>query len=293
MDRKAFVMGGLLADSAALGAHWMYNQQKIKDTFSNFNDLHAPHAGSFHSAGVKGGQTHYGDQIVWLLESCIPNKAFSAKGFEKLWLAKMRIYNGYKDGASKKSFELLENGGDGGVFSTDLSPIARSIVTIGISDDAHTQYHSSLQQMHLTHRNGKLDRTQKFFCDLFCLLDKEPMSLKKATSQLLKSHRYHWINDLLGDSLSKDVSTAIHDLGSACEIPGALASTIYLFLQEPADYEKLLSANIFAGGDSAARGMLLGAFLAGIAGTDCLPQAWLDQWLAREKVERMLDTLLA
>eukprot|EP00762_Andalucia_godoyi_P002925 ANDGO_04177.mRNA.1 hypothetical protein EMIHUDRAFT_118625 len=58
----------LLADSLALGAHWVYNTAELSQKLGRVDKLLAPTLNNYHAGKTAGAQTHYGDQTLILLE---------------------------------------------------------------------------------------------------------------------------------------------------------------------------------------------------------------------------------
>ena len=58
---KAMVLGSFVADSLALGAHWIYDTALIQKELGRVDALRAPRPDSYHPSKKKGEFTHYGD----------------------------------------------------------------------------------------------------------------------------------------------------------------------------------------------------------------------------------------
>ena len=63
---------------------------------------------------------------------------------------------------------------------------------------------------------------------------------------------------------------AIKVLGQSCSVDDGFAAVIYL-LKRFSNFQEAMEANALAGGDSAARGMIVGAVLGAYGGMDVLP----------------------
>ena len=94
------VMASFVADSLALGAHWIYDTEKIKSNFGRVESLLKPASDSYHATKGKGGFTHYGDQSFVLLESIAAKKGFNPTDFSGRWRALFKDYSGYIDQAT-------------------------------------------------------------------------------------------------------------------------------------------------------------------------------------------------
>ena len=76
-----------------------------------------------------------------------------------------------------------------------------------------------------------------------------------------------------------------------CSVEAALPGTIHLISKYENDFKEALVENVMAGGDSAARGMLVGMVLGAYGGIDALPREWLKTLNARNRIEESLATL--
>ena len=94
------VMASFMADSLALGAHWIYDTEKITSNFGRVESLIKPASDSYHPTKGKGGFTHYGDQSFVLLESIAAKKGFNLSDFSDRWRALFKDYTGYIDQAT-------------------------------------------------------------------------------------------------------------------------------------------------------------------------------------------------
>ena len=68
-NRKAAILAAFAADALALGVHWIYNTHVIDRKYGRVEDLLAPQLAKFHAGKRRGDFTHYGDQMLLLLET--------------------------------------------------------------------------------------------------------------------------------------------------------------------------------------------------------------------------------
>jgi ADP-ribosylglycohydrolase len=68
----------------------------------------------------------------------------------------------------------------------------------------------------------------------------------------------------------KESTEAIKTLGQSCSVEGGFAAVIYLLMRF-SDFQEAMEANVLAGGDSAARGMIVGAVLGAYGGMEVIP----------------------
>ena len=112
--------------------HWVYDQEEIAAAFpSGIRKPEAP-ISKYHDGKSAGELTHYGDQAVMLKRSLEKRSGFDAEGWREDWLAAMRDYAGYVDGASR---ETMKSGGTSPSDSDDLGGAARiaPILDLGLS----------------------------------------------------------------------------------------------------------------------------------------------------------------
>jgi len=82
---KGMVMASFVADSLALGVHWVYNTHVIDRKFGRVEHLEKPLGKSYHGTKGAGDFTHYGDQTLVLLESVAECSGFDLMRFSQSW----------------------------------------------------------------------------------------------------------------------------------------------------------------------------------------------------------------
>jgi ADP-ribosylglycohydrolase len=75
-----------------------------------------------------------------------------------------------------------------------------------------------------------------------------------------------------------------------CNGENAFLSSIYLILKYQDDFKKALLTNVQAGGDSAARGIMIGTILGAYHGIDVLPNDWKEDMKYFEKINSIKKT---
>jgi ADP-ribosylglycohydrolase len=108
--RKALVICSFVGDSLALGAHWIYDTEKIREEFGRVDRLLKPLPGSYHSTKDRGEFTHYGDQAMVLLESVAARGTFDVEDFSILWRALFSNFKRYIDQATKATLQNCAGG---------------------------------------------------------------------------------------------------------------------------------------------------------------------------------------
>ena len=288
--------GALVADAFSLGAHWVYDVNEIREKFPTYDEFHDPMT-QYH-AGKKAGEfTHYGDQAMWLLESIALEKEFSLSSFSNRWKEYMSDYKGYIDGASKITLQNLNDGKsslEAGSSSQDLSVVGRiAPLALLYSSDEKAFEDAAVLQTKMTHNSKSAIDTTRFFAQLLYLVlqGNSPKNsiialLDKTENQDIKN----WIKIAIA-STEHDTLDAIKSCGQSCSVNGSCPSALHLILKYEDDYAEAMRENIYAGGDSAARGMVAGMILGAYNGVDKIPQHWIESLSSKERISEYLGAL--
>jgi ADP-ribosylglycohydrolase len=296
-NKKGMIFGSFVGDALALGPHWVYNTNVIDKKFGRVQQYLDPLA-SYHAGKKKGDFTHYGDQMLLLLEFLATTSGFDQKQFAEAWQSFFNGYKGYRDKATLTTLQNMSEGNnvlESGSSSDDLGGAARiAPIVYGYAHDPESAIQAARHQTALTHNNPSVLDGAEFFVRLaFSALAGEKPS---AAIAALLEDRFQ--NTDIADAVSlglasqdKDTRSVIAAFGQMCSIAAALPSTIHLITKYENDIKEALVENVMAGGDSAARGMLVGMVLGAHGGIDALPQDWLDTLNVRDRIEKSLATL--
>jgi len=262
---SGMLWGSFCADAYALGAHWVYDVKEIENANLNLDGFNSPIT-TYHGSKRAGDFTHYGDQTLWLLESILNEKKFDAIEYAKLWQDNMKKYNGYVDGASKATLEGLNKGLSidvCGSSSRDLSAAGRVAPLIYFyKDDKERLLEAIKLQTNFTHRNESVEESALFFTEL-TLAMVDGVDLNSAITSLSQNYSttlQKWIEQAIQSILLPTV-TAISNFGQSCSVNVGFLGVIHLLIKYQNDYMKALRENVLSGGDSAARGMIVGMVL--------------------------------
>lgn len=262
---SSMLYGAFYGDAYSLGGHWVYDTQELEDVKFKLNECNHP-ISSYHPTKSKGDFTHYGDQMFWLLENLVKEDRFSLIDFGDVWHQNMKEYTGYVDGASKHTMEKLSSERNYfacGSSSSDLSAVSRIFpLIVKYHDDTDEMQEAIKLHTILTHMNKDLLQAAYFFSEIAIAL-LHGTSLNKAIDSSYKHFGDNILKWTEEAKAAKDLDTkeAIKQLGQSCSVNGAFASTIYILLKHQDNFLDALKENMLAGGDSAARGMIIGALL--------------------------------
>jgi len=297
---QAMVMASLVADSLALGVHWIYDTEELAAKVGRVESLLKPDKDSFHPSKDKGDFTHYGDQTFVLLHSIAECKTFELQDFARRWQKFFIDYPGYVDYATKETlnnFSSAKSPEQSGSSSNDLAGASRIAPVVYCLRDNPQQCISAVRsQTMMTHTDpDTLDASEFFARVILCVLDgKAPESAIRwtAVEYFSKSRLFRWAEKGI-DSQDIDSVPAVSGFGMDCHTPHAFPAVIHLIVRHQNNLKEALINNVMAGGDSAARGMLIGMVLGAYLGEESIPAQWLADLKKGHEIRSLLDQISA
>lgn len=265
------IQGALVADAYALGSHWIYDETQLKNLPIDWEALNAPQA-MWHKGKEKGDFTHYGDHGKWLQEYVLAGGHFDPSVYASFWVEKMKDYRGYVDGSSRETLEILKNNPQSlcCAASHDLSIIGRIAPLLLVSDTKEEFLANTQAFVSLTHNSSVVQKAAQFFASV--LFD------VASGADIADTLKYTSVDPLLArshgaaiNSKGQDSFSTIRTFGPACGVEGGFEGTIHI-LASYDDYKSAMIANAQAGGDNAARAMIIGMIM-GAANKE-IPQIW-------------------
>ena len=297
-NAHAMVLASLAADALALGAHWIYDTDKIAREIGRVDRLLAPPPGSYHPTKGRGEFTHYGDQTMILLQSLAATGDFSLDDFSARWRQFASTTGSYLDRATKDSLARFDQGAgpaDSGSPSTDLGGSARiAPLVCRYRDDLDVLLAAARAQTAMTHTGpGTADGTVFIARTAFSVL--HGAAPLEAVTAALESGIGEIDLDLrlrqAIDSADRESVAVIKEFGQMCAINAALPGAVHFIVRYGDNLREALIENDMAGGDSAARGMVIGMILGAAGGLQAIPGDWLQQLAATTEIRRCLDLI--
>lgn len=292
---SGLVLGSLAADSLALGAHWVYDQEALLKTFGRVTDLRAPLPQSYHPRKRQGEQTHYGDQTLVLLDSLAAVGAYDHADFANRWQQLWKNYPDYLDHATKETLANLATGG-GPSDSEELGGAARiaPLLALLANEPLETQIAAARAQTSLTHGTPIAQDAAEFITRVVHAI-LAGAEIWPAIEQAAKA-QYAVLSptEILARveaTRHLDTSAAADELGQACPAEQAIPTILAILQRHAADPETALIENVMAGGDSAARALTLGMILGARYGKDSIPARWREGLVHAPRIEAFLTKL--
>lgn len=297
-NAHAMVLTSFIADSLALGAHWIYDTRVIEQQFGRVENYVKPLKDSYHPAKNQGEFTHYGDQTCVLLESIAAAGGFDPDHFARQWQNLFNSYHGYVDQATRKTLENFAAGkgpAESGSGSSDLGGAARiSPLVYRYWTDSEKLIAAARAQTAMTHNNPQVVESAEFFARVVSkVLGK--ISPLAALEQVMnegfdKAPFNQWVAEGIA-SAGKDSKNTILGFGQMCETGAAFPSVIHLIVKYKDNLKEALVENVMSGGDSAARGMIVGMILGASLGFDALPEKWIKGLKNRDVITSLLEKI--
>jgi ADP-ribosylglycohydrolase len=296
---KAMVLAAFAADSLALGVHWLYDTNQIEGQHGRVIDLLSPSEGSYHGTKKKGQFTHYGDQSLNLLRHLVKHRGhFSLFEYARDWQSLFTDYNGYMDRATKATLQNLGQGHTPdtcGSPSTELGGAARiAPLVYCYREDLAGLLAAVKAQTALSHRgpgavDGAIFLARSCYAILHGLAPREAFiqALANGVPDIDLDLRLRRCLDLPDGSIRQ----TIKEFGQTCSITAALPGAVYTVLQRCNNLEEALIETVMAGGDSAARGMVVGMLLGASLGMEKIPSRWLDNLESYQEIQTALNSL--
>lgn len=295
---KDAVMASFVADALSLGVHWVYDTSEIDNAYGRIETIIKPELVPYHKPKQKGSFTHYGDQMMVLLESVSTVSGFDSDHFGKVWQKLFHSYDGYMDHATNETLDNFKSGKTSetsGSLSLDLGGAARMApLALYFQEDVDALVEAAVVQTAMTHNNRQVIECAELFArtSILALQGLSPTAaLLKSLEAMPGAFELHQMVKSGMKSRTEDTRQTIGKFGQMCSVPAALPSTIHLIVKYEDNLSEALIENIMAGGDSSARGMLAGFIIGSYQGIDSIPDSWLTDMTAYEKILGLMSPI--
>lgn len=294
MKRQAITLMSFVGDALALGPHWVYDQAAIQEMLGRVATYQPPMS-SYHPGKIAGDFTHYGDQTLLLLRSIAVGGGFDLGRFAADWRAfwENAGNHSYRDGATRQTLENLQNGAspdNSGSTSHDIAGAARIgplFLLNWENDDALID--AVRRETAFTHAEAEVVESAEFFARVI-LAVLGGAEISAALDTVMAGRRWKaiptgWLDSAKESAASDEsdnVALAAH--GLTCHTEDAFPGICHLLLRHPENPSSALIQNATAGGDNAARGMILGAVYGAKFRVSALPDEWLTGLNRREEI---------
>jgi ADP-ribosylglycohydrolase len=309
---RGAVWGQFIGDAACLGSHWIYNLADLQRTFpEGLKGFEAPAEGHYHRGKVPGDQTHYGDAALLLLESVAGLTRFDPIDFGSRFVGRLGSpeYKGYIDSASRGTLEAyqvhceehpgrhfgFQNGADDDQLATasrlvpvvlahfcdarlfDMVAAATRVCQNNPRAIAYMRCHALILRELFSGRDvhSALHRVEEF-------VDEASGFAKEILRKIRGAFQVKHLS----------VTDATLQFGQSCPLICSFPAAVHTAVKYPDRFSRAVLATAAAGGDSAGRASMIGAWLGAYLGQQGIPLAWRRRLNAGKRIEKCLDRLL-
>ena len=184
---------------------------------------------------------------------------------------------------------------EAGSPSDDLAGAARiAPLVFCYQDDVDELVTAARAQTRMTHNHPVVVDSAEFFARVswMGLQGRPPVS---AMDELSRQHFEespisHWVKEGIA-SKDMDSLSVITEFGQSCHVEDAFAGVVHLIAKYEQDIEEALVQAVMSGGDSAARGMVVGMVLTARLGEQGIPGQWVSGLKQKQEILALLDKI--
>jgi ADP-ribosylglycohydrolase len=310
---RGAIWGSLVGDAFCLGSHWIYSLNELEKKFpGGIKGFETPSPGHYHFGKQSGDFTHYGDVALLMLSSVAECGQFEAIDFGSR-LTRLMIeenYTGYRDHAIKG---MLEN------YLTHINtrPAVPFDFQQGADDDQPATV-THLAPVVVAHLNTKDILNTVAKTTRVCQNNSRAIAFSQATALLL----YKLLNGSTPETAvvetrhiikSADIGNlevnkrmkiacaarmlsamdATMLFGQSCPLYSSFTAALHTMLVCSNDFELAIHSTAQAGGDSAGRASMVGAWLGAHLGIQAIPGAWLARLSVHDRIEADVERIVA
>ena len=296
---SSIVLNSLIGDALSLGAHWIYSQREIAEKFGRITGYAAP-ATHYHPRKQAGDFTHYGDQTMILLRSLAKHGRFDLPAFAAEWQAFWEdpATLSYRDGATRATLSNLQQGlppENAASPSNDIAGAARIAPLFLLEWDSPEELIAAARaQTAFTHGDPSVAETAEFIARVTLAVQAGATiadALRDAASLThWKAIPGEWFAAAVASDASQGTDAAAAKAhGLTCHVPEAFPAISHLLLRHPDDVATALRINVEAGGDTAARGMIMGMIYGAQSDAAALPDEWITGLRSLAEIQQLIS----
>ncbi len=269
------IIGGLVADAASLGLHWLYDVKRIIEVIEAHNSQptfvpidakhYAGEVGYFaHGHKQTGMLTQYGESLKLMIKSINACEGhFNVESVQRHFkntFGPGGSYHGYIDKPTAGTLNNLEQDltEPSGIDDDQLPALAR-LAPVVLAYYQQDNFNSIIQQtIQITNTHPDALAYGQVYADLLALV-LNGSELKIALQQVAEKAPDN-IRKALKAALNSNVSNSVQygeTTGRACPLSQAMPLCFHV-LNNCESYQQAIETNILAGGDNAGRAIVIG-----------------------------------
>lgn len=310
---RGALWGGLVGDAFCLGCQWIYSQKEIAQRFpKGIKGFETPYPEHYLFGKKSGDFTHYGDAALIMLSSVADIGHFEVADFGARFIDFMidENYTGYRDHATKgtianylahldhfpeKPFDY-QQGADDDQPAT-ASRLAPVVVTHLDTKDLLKTIAKATRVCQ--NNNRAIVFTQASALILHNLLSgMTPETAVTETLRTMQSPDKDWLEvnnriTIAREAYVLSINDATLVFGQSGPLHSSFTAALHTMLTCSDDYAKAIQATATAGGDSAGRAAMVGAWLGAYRGIKAIPESWRTRLTAHDQIETNVNRIIA
>lgn len=268
------IKAALTADALSLGPHWIYDQSALASAYPEGVDHLSAPLSKYHPGKSAGDFTHYGDNLVLMLTTAAEEGEWDPPAFASRWQRFWSDTSSYSDGATRKTLARLDDPSLPSSASNDIAGASIALVLTGLIGNAENDVliDSVRKQTAFAHNDDETIDASAFFTRAIAGLrtgNSITESLEEAASAAYETLDATSELNKAKAALTSDTPLKVAaGFGLTCHTPDAFPLILYFLLRHPTDIATALSENALAGGDNAARAIIIAVVLTAANGWD-------------------------
>ena len=315
---RGAVWGQLVGDAFCLGTHWIYDLDELRRVHPDgVHGFEAPATDHYHAGKVPGDLTHYGEAALLLLESVAELSRVDAGDFGRRFVAHFGSPDcrTYLDHATRdtlgnaaafaqahpgETFDYQRGGDDDQLATVSrLAPVVALLVLQGTDQAELLRQVETITRV--TQNNDRAVAYAKADALVLAALLRG-RSLHEAlrpTEDAMTAIAPEGGEEVrqkfraAADATLRTVEAATGEFGQSCPLEHSFPSAVHCLVKHSDSYNDAMLANAGAGGDSAGRAGMIGAWLGAHLGLEAIPAGWRERLTASGRIAAALEQLLA
>ncbi len=297
---RDMLLGAFVADAASLGFHWLYDQDRIAALGGDAPEFHTPAQADFdgakgyfaHGGKPVGALSHYGAQCLVMLRALAANGTYDRASYEAEFEKAFGYggtFVGYIDRPTRATLDAIaadpEGQGFHGADDAQLPAVSKlpGVVVCHGADVAKIE-----SAVRVTNSNDSAVAFGQFIAGVMAdVLGGTPLAdaMKVAVNE---------DGSVVGDSVRNalamegDTVAVTGVVGMSCQLDYGIPSVAHNVIHAP-DFKQAIRANIYAGGDSCGRAIILGALMGAQYG---VPDDWLVRLEDLDEINALIDAII-
>ncbi len=304
---RGAIWGQFVGDAACLGSHWIYDLNELARRYPDgIIGFDPPLEGHYHWGKRPGELTHYGDAALLMLESVAEKGRFDAVDFGRRFVALFGsdAYTGYIDHATRDTLAnyrafCADHPGEPFSFQSGADDHQPATVTrLAPVLVAHADDPGLLDRIAAATRVCQASPRAVKYAQAHATILRELLTgcgLEEAlgrAARITGGEPAQKIREALA-AAHLSVRNATERFGQSCPLASSFPAAIHAAVRYETSFVDAILETARAGGDSAGRAAMIGAWLGTLHGVRCVPKAWRRKLACHDLVERDVERLVS